>query len=63
MFQDGNDPVTCEVVHNYVFRQCLESQRRRGYIQQLGDSHNYGISPLRQEPVVKQNDDSTSCPV
>ena len=22
--------------------QCLESQRRRGYIQQLGDSHNYG---------------------
>jgi len=41
--------------------QCLESQRRRGYIQQLGDSHNYGTWRVRHELVVKRNDDSSSC--
>ena len=41
--------------------QCLESQRRRGYIQQLGDSHNDGTWRLRHELVVKRNDDSSSC--
>ena len=41
--------------------QCLESQRRRGYIQQLGDSHNDGTWRLRHELVVKRIDDSSSC--
>ena len=38
--------------------QCLESQRRRGHIQQPGDSHNYDTWRLRHELVVKRNDDS-----
>ena len=41
--------------------QCLESQRRRGHIQQLGDSHNSDTWRLRHELVVKRNDDSSSC--
>ena len=41
--------------------QCLESQRRRGHIQQPGDSHNYDTWRLRHELVVKRNDDSSSC--
>ena len=41
--------------------QCLESQRRRGHIQQLGDSHNSDTWRVRHELVVKRNDDSSSC--
>ena len=41
--------------------QCLESQRRRGHIQQLLDSHNYDTWRVRHELVVKRNDDSSSC--